>query len=119
MYYKDHKILLTTVIIALVMSMTILPARAALNYTVSWIGNTFPGNNGNWVQGVVMDAYVSSNGTVYTNTPWDEGGQEAGIYKDGRVVVNPGHTHGWGYLGGGAVAVNSQYLFLAQRMDNE
>jgi len=30
--------------------------------------------------------YVKSDGTVYTNSEWDEGAREAGIYKDGNVI---------------------------------
>src|ERR1700694_449329 len=99
---KIYKISVAPVIIALALSMAILPTQAALTYAVSWIGNSFPGNNGNWVQGQVQDAYVSNNGTVYTNSAWDEGGREAGIYKDGQVGGNPGHTPGGGHLAGGA-----------------
>jgi len=28
----------------------------------------------------------ASDGTVYTNSEWDEGAREAGIYKDGNVI---------------------------------
>jgi len=31
--------------------------------------------------------YVASDGTVYTNSEWDEGAREAGIYKDGNVMA--------------------------------
>jgi len=31
--------------------------------------------------------YVAPDGrTIYTNSEWDEGGREAGIYKDGDVI---------------------------------
>jgi len=43
--------------------------------------------------------YVASDGTVYTNSEWDEGAREAGIYKDGNVagaIVNAWFGRGGG-----------------------
>ena len=88
-------------------------------YSVESIGNSGKGNNGDFVQQFILDMFVGSDGTVYTNTVWDEGSSEAGIYKDGAKILNPGHTHGWGYLGGAAITANSSYLFIAQRVDSE
>ncbi len=44
--------------------------------------------------------YVSPDGTVYTNSHWDEAGMEAAIYKDGKVIGAIGDTHGWSRGGG-------------------
>jgi len=44
--------------------------------------------------------YVAPDGTIYTNSEWDEGGREAGIYKDGDVIGMLSEMHGWGRLGG-------------------
>ncbi|MBV9868027.1 MAG: hypothetical protein JO316_21940 [Abitibacteriaceae bacterium] len=93
-------------------------ARADLNYTVSWVGNTFPGAQ-KWVQQDIHAMWVTPDGTIYTNTGWDEGGREVGAYKNGDVIGKAGHTHGWGYGGGSAIAANSKYIFIAQVMGNE
>jgi hypothetical protein len=62
---------------------------------------------------------VTEDGTVYCNVPWDEAGREVGIYKDGDVIGIAQHTHGWGYDGGSAIALNQKYVFIAQRVGNE
>lgn len=90
-----------------------------LVYTTSWVGNSFGGRGGKHVQLAVDAMAVSSDGTVFTNSAWDEGGREAGVYREGDVLANPGHTHGWGYGGGSAVAVDERYLYLAQSVDSE
>src|SRR5579883_2652752 len=89
-----------------------IPIFAQLQTTPSWIGNSFSGPS-KWVQSQVFDAFVTKDGTVYTNSVWDEGGREAGIYKDGDVVGMAGSTHGAGQMGGRAITSNSTYLYLA------
>lgn len=93
-------------------------APPALKVTTSWYGNTF-GTPDKWVQMAADAMFTAPDGTCYLNTFWDEGGREVGIYRDGDVVGIAGHTHGWGYNGGYAVAANDQYLFIAQVADNE
>ncbi len=88
------------------------------NVTVSWLGNSFPGAE-KWVQQDIHALAVTPDGTVYTNVEWDEAGRNVGVYKDGDVVGNALHTHGWGYEGGRAVAINSSYLFIGQTVNNE
>ena len=90
----------------------------ALNYTVSWFGNTFAEPN-KWVQMDAHAMYTAPDGTCYLNTFWEEGGRNVGIYRNGDVVGNAGHTHGWGYEGGEAVTANNKYLFIAQTVGNE
>jgi len=96
-----------------------------LHYTTTWIGNTFGGTkapglrNRKHVQLDVRAMYVTSNGTCYTATNWDEDGSEIGIYRDGEVLGSAGHTHGWGYNGGAAVTASKDYLFFAQTVGNE
>jgi len=90
----------------------------ALTYTVSWLGNTFAEPH-KWVQMDAAAMFVAPDGTVYLNVFWEEGGRNAGIYKDGQCVGNAGHTHGWGYEGGEAVTANDKYLFIAQHVNNE
>ncbi|AFY34953.1 NHL repeat-containing protein [Calothrix sp. PCC 7507] len=81
-------------------------------YKTSWIGNTFGGGD-KWVQNNIEAMYVAPNGTVYTNSVWDEAGREAGIYKDGNPVGMLEDLHGWNRLGGKAVTVNSKYIYIA------
>jgi len=85
---------------------------AATTYKTSWLGNTFGGGE-KWVQNNVEAMYVAPNGTVYTNSYWDEAGREAGIYKDGNVIGILDDTHGWSRLGGKAVTTNSKYIYIA------
>ncbi len=45
-----------------------------ISYKTSWIGNTFGGGS-KWVQIQISAMYVASDGTVYTNSVWDEAGR--------------------------------------------
>lgn len=85
---------------------------SATTYKTSWIGNTFGGGD-KWVQNQIEAMYVAPNGTVYTNSGWDEAGREAGIYKDGDVIGSSVETHGWSRSGGKAITGNSKYIYLA------
>jgi hypothetical protein len=60
-------------------------AAAPLNYSVTWLGNSFSGVSNRWVQNFFIDAQVQPDGTVYTWSHWDEGGKRFGVYKDGDV----------------------------------
>ncbi len=95
------------------------PAQATLSYTTSWIGNTFGYGDGKWVQLDVEAMAVGTDGTVYTNAPWDESGSEISAYKGGTKVTYAGQTHGWGNTGGDAVAVNGSYLYGAASINNQ
>ncbi|MEG4352952.1 hypothetical protein QUA74_24840 [Microcoleus sp. LAD1_D3] len=98
------------------MSVTALSVTSNLlpniSYKTSWIGNTFGGGS-KWVQNQISAMYVASDGTVYTNSVWDEAGREAGIYKDGDAIGFASNLHGWGRTGGEAVTANSKYLYIA------
>ncbi|MEW1864380.1 hypothetical protein AB0399_29110 [Streptomyces sp. NPDC088194] len=76
------------------------------NVVTSWTGNTFSGAT-EWVQDFVFNIAVTADGAVYTVSFWDEGGDYAGIYKDGHLI---GNCHG---ANGDAVAVNSSYAYLS------
>jgi hypothetical protein len=89
-----------------------------IQHRTSWIGNSFGGNSER-VQSAIEAIWVSPEGSVYTNSIWDESGQEAGVYRDGRPQMNAGSTHGWGMLGGKAVTANRAYFFLGAQMDSE
>ena len=93
-------------------------ASPRLNCESSWLGNSFPGAQ-HWVPQDLRAMCITADGTVFTTGEWDEGGREVGVYKDGAVIGNAGHTHGWGNNGGRAIAVNSKYVFIAQNVGNE
>jgi hypothetical protein len=84
----------------------------ASSYKTSWIGNSFGGGS-KWMQNHIHAMYVAPNGTVFTNSIWDEGGRESGIYKDGDIVSLADDLHGWNRLGGTAVIANNKYLYVA------
>ncbi len=84
----------------------------------SWLGNTFPGADG-WIQQDIRALTVTPDGTVFTNVEWEEGGGQVGEYRDGRLVRYARHTHGWGALGGEAIAANAKYVYIGGVFHNE
>lgn len=90
-----------------------------LDYEVTWVGNDSIGKP-EWVPHNVEAYVVTEDGDQFTNVFWEEGGGNAMHFdRDGKWHGAAGHTHGWGNGGGEAVAVNSKYVFLALRMENE
>jgi hypothetical protein len=89
-----------------------------LESTTSWLGNSYSGGE-KWVQQDIKAIAVTPDGTVFTNVEWDEGGGQAGEYKDGELIRYARHTHGWGQLGGEAITFNSKYVFIGMMMHNE
>ena len=96
----------------------------ALDYTTSWIGNTFSGGNygpNDIMKHVQLDIdsiYVTGNGEVYTNTGWDEGGRSLTTFKDGNIinplnVVND-NNGGGDNAGGLAVAADDRWVYQAE-----
>lgn len=94
-------------------------AQTALDYTTSWIGNSFGFGDGKWMQLDVEAIAIAPDGTVYANAPWDESGSELGVYRAGDKLAMGGNTHGWGNTGGDAIAVNSHYVYAAMSIGNE
>ncbi len=103
---------------ALLVSASLNASTNQLVYTTSWIGNSFGGGE-NWVQQDIKGMVVSADGTVYANVEWDEAGREVSLYRDGRPIAMAKHSHGWGYHGGTAIALNSNYVYFAQSVENE
>ena len=62
------------------------PLGPAAGYAVSWVGNTWGEPSGQAVQNYVADIWVAPDGTVYTDSTWDENHYATGIYRDGRLV---------------------------------
>ncbi len=67
---------------------TLALQAAPLNYSVSWLGNSFSGASNRWVQNFFIHTQVQPDGTVNTWSHWDEGGKKFGVYRDGEVVGN-------------------------------
>jgi len=103
---------------ALVINLTRI-THAQLDYSTSWVGNTWGGTNNLFVQQNVADITVATNGMVYTNTEWEEGGAGVCSYQNGQRVQVAGHTNGWGYHGGDAITANSTYLYFAQYVQRD
>lgn len=91
---------------------------SATRYRTTWLGNTF-GGGPKWVQNFIEGLAVGPDGTVVCASTWDEAGREYGIYRNGDVVGMCVDTHGWGELGGSAVAMGPRYLFIAMVHGNE
>lgn len=70
-----------------VLSSFLLKAQR-IDYTTSWLGNTYGGTT--WVQDMISYIQVDPDGTVYAYTGWDEGsgGPRRGTYKDGNILPN-------------------------------
>ena len=118
--HGNIKILVNIILGLIVYSLIALyavPSGAPVSpYKTSWIGNTFGGGS-KWVQNFVDGMYVASDGTVYSNSTWDEGSKEAGIYKNGDVIGQANAMHGWGRTGGVAVTANSKYLYVSMTQE--
>ncbi len=115
---SNRVLVVTCFVLALAVVMSSGNVVAAGTCKVSWIGNSFGGAD-KWVQQDIEDICVASDGTVYAAVPWDEAGGEVMAYRDGDVVAVARHTHGWGYHGGSAVAINDKYIYFGQHVENE
>jgi hypothetical protein len=96
-------------------------------FLVDFVGNSF----GSAVEGGVLALYptiethvqeyfasifVAPDGTVYTNSRWDEGGNDGAVYRNGQVVGRfKFGAGGYGRDGDGPVTVNKTYAFVAMR----
>ena len=90
-----------------------------IDYITSWVGNTGSGIDNKHVQNEIKGMFVASDGTIYTNSPWDEGGYEAAIYRNGQIIgslldINGsiGSLHGWSRSGGWGVGADANYVYL-------
>lgn len=84
-----------------------------LDYTTSWIGNSFGGANSQWVQNYIDTLHVMPDGTVLGVGEWDEGGGEVTIYANGEVEGQFAELHGWGRGAPTAAASDNQYVYVA------
>jgi len=71
---------------------SVLALRAdPLNYTVSWLGNSFSGASNKWVQNFFIHTRVQPDGAVNTWSHWDEGSDMRHI---SRVFICRGYLAG-------------------------
>ena len=103
-----------SIIVAIQFDGKMTPAASSSRYTTSWIGNSFSGGD-KWVQIQISGMYVAPDGTIYTNSIWDEAGREVGIYRDGDVIGKADDLHGWGRHGGDAITVDDKYMYVAMQ----
>ena len=78
-------------IVAIVWLLLVAAAQisaADLDYSVTWVGNSFSGAEEKWVQNFFIHTAVQPDGTVNTWSHWDEGGRRFGLYKAGDVIGN-------------------------------
>jgi uncharacterized protein YjdB len=74
----------------------------AQTYKTSWLGNTYGYGDGQWVQNCITTLYVSPDGRCFTNSLWDEGHHETGIYSaSGAMLGNLFETQGLAITGDG------------------
>jgi len=57
-----------------------------LGYLSSWVGNSFSQDSTGYVSNGISAMFVEPDGTVHTNSAYDESGEAAKIYRDGKVV---------------------------------
>ena len=101
-----------------------VPTAATAAVTTSWLGNSLPGGQpgvagSEWMQNTVSAMAVDRDGTIFTNSHWDEGGAEAGVYREGRMVGRLETTHGWSRGGGAAIAIDSRHVYMAMTQGPE
>ena len=102
-------------------SMTVV-ALTSNDYTATWIGNNWGGAGSyfiprvNHVQMKVDSMAVGDDGTVYTNSDWDESHKLLGTYRDGLdlgQLLQATNQYTWLHPDGGAVATNATHAFIS------
>jgi hypothetical protein len=90
---------------------------AALNYTCTWVGNSYGGLGGKHWGNYTEAFFVTPSGECLTNTPWEEHAREFGRYREADVLPTHPELHGWGRLGGYAITANATHIFLTMQQD--
>lgn len=76
----------------------------------SWLGNSFGYKDGKYMQQNLSALWVRGDGTVFTNSQYDEGHQSAGIYRDGEVV---GRLQDIILSGGRVLTGDADYIYVS------
>ncbi len=90
------------------------PVLPALSYTSTWLGNSHGQGDGKWIQNNILGLYATAEGVIYTNSWWDEGRRESGIYsgKDGDPFGMLNSLHDT-FGGGFAVTGDGQFIYAS------
>ena len=80
-----------------------------LGYKTSWIGTTYSQDSTGYITGSIGAMVVEPDGTVHTNSYYDEAGEAAKVYKNGRVVRGIGGNN---LCSEGSIAADTQHVFL-------
>lgn len=112
-----------TISLLIGLAASLIAAELPGTLTTSWVGNTLPGlgghGSGTWIPNFCDEIEVAPDGTVISQSTWDEAGRCIGLFKDGAVnsvLVRQfdgkgGHNcWGWGSAGR-AVAVDGTAIF--------
>jgi len=84
---KTFKLTILITLLALFTIQAFSQQRITQNLKCTYLGNSFPGGL-KWVQNYINNISVTADGTVYTNSGWDEAHREYGIYKQCDVTGN-------------------------------
>jgi len=98
----------------------IAQGEGALDYSVSWIGNSFRGGDAGWVPQDVKDIFVTPDGTVYTTVRWEEHRGNIAAFKDGKLLQQTAHWKDGGIdrAVGETITANADYIFYATGTPN-
>ena len=90
------------------------PPLPPLSHTSTWIGNSYGQGDGKWIQNNILGLHVTGGGVVYTNSWWDEGRRESGIYsgKDGDPIGMLESLHD-SFGGGFAVTGDDSFIYAS------
>ncbi len=90
--------------------------KPRLTVKSSWIGNSYSGADGKWIQHHHDAMWVRADGTFVLNSRWEEGHREGGIYSpEGEPIAMCRETGGG--RGGKAAAGDDKYIYLGLAVD--
>jgi hypothetical protein len=85
---------------------------ASMHYKTSWVGNTFGcREQDNHVSNGLSAMWVAPDGTCYTSSYWDEGGQPVTSYRNARVAR--GLPIGTPQTAEGGITGDGKYVYVA------
>ncbi len=86
-YNKSLKICFLLVIMGIFSISSFSQERITENLKCTYVANSFGGGK-KWVQNFIENISVTPDGTVYTNSYWDEAHREFGVYTKCDVIGN-------------------------------
>ena len=92
-----------------------------MGYKTSWVGNNFGANRDDgFVSNGVSAMWVAPDGTAFTNSYWDEGGEPVKSYRDGRVIKafrDGNEAFGNSFCGEGSITGDAKHIYVASRQN--